>query len=1039
MKPEKNSRLVLNLTRATSKSYEFGISGDHSEDLGDINPASLFILTIGILGDFASNILEGGTNDKESNEALHFCARYFDAFVGARFHGALPADVILLAAASYYLAKRPGSSYVLAKQIELVKSHDGVELILKWILKAEWSYRIEPKGLFSSETVELCHLLGEYFTLGNIDVERISEKFKNLRRIVYASGSSKQLLFVDVSFAITTARLEASSWKLLPTFTDTSLEAWQKTLGGTQFPKELWPSQILLGEAGIFKGSSGIVQMPTSAGKTRSLEIIIRSAFLSGRARMAVIVAPFRALCHEVSNTLNEAFKREDVRVNEISEALQIDLADSLAAIFGEQNKIKNILVFTPEKLLYVLRQEPEIAKHIGLLLYDEAHQFDSGPRGIVYELLLTEIKEIIPPNAQTVLVSAVIKNSLPVAHWLMGKESIVVDGTSLFPTSRSVAFASWSKELGNLVFFDSESYHQADYALSSVIEQKTLRKNRNEKLKFFPSKTTDTCNDVALYLGLKAVQNGATAIFCGLKTTAENLAERLVDIYSRDYEGPPPVNFSTRSQVLAMAKIIGENFGTNSKQYLAGCLGAFVHHGNTPSGIRAAIEYGMQNNHLKFVICTSTLAQGVNLPIRYLIVSSIYQAGERIKNRDFLNLVGRAGRAGMHTEGLVIFSDPEVFDKRNANSYWFDASTSLMQPSKSEDTSSSLLDLISPFHNASKKRFLSLDFSILAQLLVAEKSVQEAWSQEMQRKFYRLKFDSKNLMLQLNRKKRLLVAIETFLMSNRGAQTSEQFKEHCEKLATSSLAYAMGSEKQKQDLITLFQVLAENVEQIVPNHTKQLIYSKTLLGSATAKYIEIWVEKNRQDLLSLKDVQEWLSACWPLFVTQLEGNFFHTVLPEGIALAITSKWLNGESYGSILNYVKEIKGTKQWGDSKRRAITETDVMDFLENTLKFDCALLVSAIVQFLFGHDARVNESALTLLDFQKRLKHGLKNMLAVRFFEHGFSDRVLSQKLSDDIEAFDVTNTSMIELLNTHRERLSVITRDYPSYFSRPLEVQ
>jgi cytochrome c biogenesis factor len=56
----------------------------------------------------------------------------------------------------------------------------------------------------------------------------------------------------------------------------------------------------LLGKEGIFSGQSAVIQMPTSAGKTKSTEIIIRSAFMSQRTKIAVVVAPFKALCHEI-------------------------------------------------------------------------------------------------------------------------------------------------------------------------------------------------------------------------------------------------------------------------------------------------------------------------------------------------------------------------------------------------------------------------------------------------------------------------------------------------------------------------------------------------------------------------------------------------------------------------------------------------------------------------------------------------------------------------------------------------------------------
>lgn len=62
-----------------------------------------------------------------------------------------------------------------------------------------------------------------------------------------------------------------------------------------------------------------------------------------------------------------------------------------------------------------------------------------------------------------------------------------------------------------------------------------------------------------------------------------------------------------------------------------------------------------MKESFAKFVICTSTLAQGVNMPLKYLIINSTQQGTDTISVRDFQNLVGRAGRAGMYTEGSII------------------------------------------------------------------------------------------------------------------------------------------------------------------------------------------------------------------------------------------------------------------------------------------------------------------------------------------------------------------------------------------------
>jgi replicative superfamily II helicase len=148
--------------------------------------------------------------------------------------------------------------------------------------------------------------------------------------------------------------------------------------------------------------------MPTSAGKTKATEVIIRSAFLADRTPLAVLVAPFRALCHEIKDSLVTAFENESVEISELSDVPQEDFTFDFSVL--EQKK--QVLVVTPEKLHYVLRHEPELAHQIGLVIYDEAHLFDDASRGVNYELLLSSIKTQLPENSQTVLVSAVIKNA---------------------------------------------------------------------------------------------------------------------------------------------------------------------------------------------------------------------------------------------------------------------------------------------------------------------------------------------------------------------------------------------------------------------------------------------------------------------------------------------------------------------------------------------------------------------------------------------------------------------------------------------------
>ena len=73
------------------------------------------------------------------------------------------------------------------------------------------------------------------------------------------------------------------------------------------FIKELWPAQHLLGHADVLKGESAIVQTP-QRWQNEGNGIDPPNAFLAERVSPAIIIAPFRALCHEIKNSLVEAF-----------------------------------------------------------------------------------------------------------------------------------------------------------------------------------------------------------------------------------------------------------------------------------------------------------------------------------------------------------------------------------------------------------------------------------------------------------------------------------------------------------------------------------------------------------------------------------------------------------------------------------------------------------------------------------------------------------------------------------------------------------
>ncbi|MCD5329374.1 DEAD/DEAH box helicase [Chromobacterium piscinae] len=1023
--------------------YEFGLDeAQHLKVPQGTDPLQLFLLTIGTLGDVSELLADSeyplAPLHQDQQSELNFCASFFDAILDSKFASGLERTTLLLAAAAYYLAQRPGSSLVLAKRIE---PHDGdnkVEHLLQWLLKADWGWfwelGDERYGSLLTLISQAVHL---HFKDGS-RLDEIGQLLKQLRSKVYRFGTPEELLYADTALSICRMRLAASAWVTLPAFSGLSAEQWKPVIQRNSFPKELWPSQIMLGERGLFSGASGLVQMPTSAGKTRSIEIILRSAFMSGRTKLAVVVAPFRALCHEIAASLRQDLVGDDIKVNELTDALQIDFVEQVAEFFGNTPPLTSyVLVLTPEKFLYVLRQSPQALNHVGLVAYDEGHQFDTGGRGITYELLLTEIKGFLPDSAQIVLISAVMQNPQAIATWLMGQEKgQVVDGTTLLPTSRSVAFASWAESLGQLMFYES-GYEQHDYFVPKVIEASELKGLKPDD-SHFPDRQKSS--DVSLYLGLRVANNGAVAIFCGTKAIANGIAKRAVQIANAGYSTTWPSSYANPGEVSALRNVIAGNFGSESLLSKAAKLGIYTHHSNTPHGIRLALEYGMQKGLISFIACTSTLAQGVNLPIRYLIVQGVNQGAGRVKVRDFQNLIGRAGRAGMHTEGIVLFADSTVYDNRlsNQESWKFRSAVELLSPNRAEGVTSSLLLLLAPF---SLSRTLEWRFSADELLsLIDDESSWESWALWLANQVPRLDQSKKNelsrrLRKSLAERRKMTHTLESYLMANRATENSKDFVQRAGELALGTLAYSLATADQATKLEEFFKLVAQRVESVESSPAKQASFGKTLLGVKHAKRIEAWGSQNREALLRLDSNESWLAAVWPLFAELCDNRFFRSVVPSTAGYQLALSWMRGTSYGDIFKQAAMMDAKKKAG-SRQQKVGDDDVLDFLESALAFDCALILAALAQFLFGPAELLGEQGAPLASFQKSLKNGLPDTLSMSAYEGGFADRFIAQAIRDALIQ-DGFEGAYFEAAKVHH--LSAIQRVValtPAYFGQIL---
>lgn len=497
----------------------------------------------------------------------------------------------------------------------------------------------------------------------------------------------------------------------------------------------------------------------------------------------------------------------------------------------------------------------------------------------------------------------------------------------------------------------------------------------------------------------------------------------------------PPPRNVSDQVEVAKLAALVRRHFGDVGPLPQCADLGVFTHHGSTPSGIRLAVEHAMKDSLIKFVICTSTLAQGVNLPLRYLLVTGVYQGRERIKVRDFQNLIGRTGRSGMHTEGSVIFADPELFDQRNKTDYgqwrWGEVQE-LLDPSKSEECASHLLTIFSPVYNDdasdsedfSPKRFLKTYLKDDGGL----DAVVASWSQKLRNRG----FSAGTLAAQLRARAKIVDALESFLMAASSEELVSLDTAAAAELARGTLAYHLAKPEHQTELEALFQTIAGHVQEKIPSSTVRRSYAKSMFGVRDSVAIHVWVTEETERLAGLKTDRELLMALWPILLTGITNSTFDKFSKPELLPDLGCRWIEEETPAELLAFLKA--AGVRIGHGKRPLHPNFDhIVDLCENAFAYEGVLVMAAIIESLRMNGLEDAPLMERLLHLQKRLKYGLKTASAIALHELGFADRVVASDIAALLPRETSNKAQIRRMLDSNQAEVRATLAEFPSYYT------
>lgn len=427
---------------------------------------------------------------------------------------------------------------------------------------------------------------------------------------------------------------------------------------------EFFPSQIEAINGGLLVSEESYsLQMPTGAGKTTLCETLLYYYLKNHPDELAIMLVPYRSLASELRGTLIR-------RLNSLGFASRcayggtVPIGDELHALANVQ-----ALVATPEALSGLLGADPDFARRIGLMICDEGHLLDSTGRGIGLELLLARMRARPARPTRFVFMSAIVPNIEEINTWLGGNDQTVIRSTyrpaiAEFAILQPVgAGAGTSISLAMHPHEPEERQFSIDRFLDRTdFSYRNPATGRQNTYGFASIKTQ------AIATARKVLPMGATAIFAANKRGnqgAIGIAESLVEQLQIELPIPRPIDFVHQDSLQKSLRYLEAEYGQSWIGTQCVRNGFILHHGDIPQETREILERLIRDQDVKLVICTNTLAEGVNLPIRTLVLYSVQRrdGNGQIQNmlaRDIKNLVGRAGRAGATTKGLVICANPE-------------------------------------------------------------------------------------------------------------------------------------------------------------------------------------------------------------------------------------------------------------------------------------------------------------------------------------------------------------------------------------------
>jgi helicase len=368
---------------------------------------------------------------------------------------------------------------------------------------------------------------------------------------------------------------------------------------------ELYPPQEEAIKLGVLKGKNLVLASPTASGKTLIAELCALKHLLEENGK-TIYLTPLRALANEKF----EEFKKYTRIMKKNGRKVRIGISTGDFDSSDPWLERYDIIITTNEKADSLLRHRAKWMDEISLIVADEVHLLNDGERGPTLEVVLARLMQI-NSEMQILALSATINNVEEIAEWLKA-EYVKTEWRPIL-----------LKE--GVLLHNEIQFKNGD---ARKIENKT--------------------KNPAINLALSTFKAGGQAlIFVSTRRNAVTLAKKVANKMEETLSKPIKRTLEHEAE-----KILAVGEKTRISELLAELVkrGTAFHHAGLGSGHRRLIENAFREGKIKVLTATPTLAFGVNLPARTVIIQDYrrYEPGYGyypISVLEYKQMAGRAGR----------------------------------------------------------------------------------------------------------------------------------------------------------------------------------------------------------------------------------------------------------------------------------------------------------------------------------------------------------------------------------------------------------